>query len=191
MSRTKSSWGIDRRAFIGGVLTAAAGLATPGWAAAPAILTGKGDYRALAMENQRTGEWINTVYWADGSYIPDAMESLNHILRDWRQDKEIGMDARALDIVAAVHRLLETSEPFKIISGYRTPETNRMLRKRSRGVAKKSYHIKGMAIDVSLESRSVSQIARAGHKLGAGGVGIYTRSNFVHLDSGPVRGWGR
>jgi len=191
VSTSDNSNTIGRRTFLGSLILGASAIATPSWAATPALVTGKGNFRALALDNERTSEWMNTVYWADGEYIPDAMESLNYILRDWRQEKEIQMDPTAIDILSAAKRLLETDEPFRIVSGYRTPETNRMLRKRSRGVAKNSYHIKGMAIDVALKSRSVAQIARAGHALRAGGVGIYTRSNFVHLDSGPVRSWGR
>jgi uncharacterized protein YcbK (DUF882 family) len=90
-----------------------------------------------------------------------------------------------------MHRKLETEEPLQIISGYRTPGTNAMLRSRSRGVARKSYHMKAMAVDLSMESRDVRQLARAAESLGAGGVGRYSRSEFIHVDSGPVRTWGR
>ena len=101
------------------------------------------------------------------------------------------MDPRLIDILAATQRLLNRDRPLSVISGYRTQRTNDMLRKRSSGVAKKSYHIKGMAADFRMEGVSVAQLQRAGKHLGAGGVGVYTKSNFVHLDSGPVRSWGR
>ncbi len=165
--------------------------AVPAFASAPALLKGAGDFRSLSLVNDRTDERLNTVYWADGEYIPDALEAFNHILRDWREDLAIQMDPRAIDILSATQGLLECDEPFQVVSGYRTHKTNDMLRRRSRGVARNSYHIKGMAVDIAMRTRSVRQISRAGLSLGAGGVGRYSRSQFVHLDSGPVRKWGR
>lgn len=182
---------MTRRALLGGLTALAATSAAPVFASAPAILTGAGNYRRLALYNDKTGERVDSVYWVEGEYIPEALQAFNHILRDWRQEKSRKMDPRAIDILSATHRLLETSEPFEVISGYRTRETNALLRKHSRGVASNSYHIKGMAIDLTLKSRSVGQIASAGASLSAGGVGRYSRSEFVHLDSGPVRKWGR
>ena len=181
---------MTRRVLLGGLTALGAAAVTPAFAKAPAVLTGAGNYRSLALVNDRTGENINSVYWIDGVYVPEALEAFNHILRDWRQDKVCKMDPRAIDILSATHRLLDVAEPFKVISGYRTRETNALLRKHSRGVASNSYHIKGMAVDITLASRSVSQITRAGLSLGAGGVGKYSRSRFVHLDSGPTRKWG-
>lgn len=163
----------------------------PAFASAPALLKGAGDIRHLALVNEKTGEWLNTVYWAEGEYIAEALAAIDHIMRDWREDIVHRMDPRTLDILSATHQLLDCDEPFKVVSGYRTRKTNAMLRRRSRGVAKNSYHIKGMAVDVAMKTRSVRQISRAGLSLGAGGVGRYSRSQFVHLDSGPVRKWGR
>lgn len=168
-----------------------AAIAAPAFASAPALLSGAGDYRSIALNNSRTGEWVNTVYWVEGEYIPDALEAVNYLLRDWREDETCRMDPRTIDILSAAHHLLDCTEPFQVISGYRTPKTNAMLRGRSKQVAGNSYHIKGMAVDITLKTRSVNQITRAGLSLGAGGVGKYTRSQFVHLDSGPVRKWGR
>ena len=96
-----------------------------------------------------------------------------------------------LDILSATHRLLECKEPFTVVSGYRTPKTNAMLRNRSRAVARNSYHMQAMAVDLRLKTRIPRQIAAAGKALGSGGVGTYSRRNFVHLDSGPTRDWGR
>lgn len=176
---------------MGGLSGLVAAAAAPAFAKAPAILKGAGDFRRLSLVNDRTGEWINTIYWVEGEYIPEALEGLNYLLRDWRQEKVCRMDPRAIDILAASQKLLDTAEPFEVVSGYRTRQTNALLRKRSRAVASNSYHIKGMAVDIAMKSRSVSQISRAGEALGAGGVGKYSRSQFVHLDSGPVRNWGR
>lgn len=181
---------MTRRALLGGLISIPVLAAAPAFTATPALLKGAGKFRKLSLVNDRTGEWLNTVYWAEGEYIPEALEAINHILRDWREDKACRMDPQVIDILAATHRLLDVEEPFEIVSGYRTPRTNAMLRRESRGVAKNSYHVKGMAVDVSMKSRSVWQISRAGLALAAGGVGRYSRSDFVHLDSGPVRQWG-
>lgn len=182
---------ISRRALLGGLAGLVGAAATPALAKAPAILKGAGDFRRLSLVNEKTGEWVNSVYWIEGEYIPEALQGLNYLLRDWRQEKVCQMDPRAIDILAAAQRLLDSPEPLEVVSGYRTKKTNAMLRKQSRGVASNSYHIKGMAVDIAMKTRSVSQICRAGLALGAGGVGKYSRSQFVHLDSGPVRNWGR
>jgi uncharacterized protein YcbK (DUF882 family) len=92
--------------------------------------------------------------------------------------------------MAASHRLLDVSEPFMLLSGYRSPKTNAMLRSKSGGVAKNSLHMKGQAADLRLKSRSVGQMARAAESCASGGVGRYSGSNFVHMDCGPVRHWG-
>lgn len=155
------------------------------------FLKGAGDIRKFTMRSPRTGETIDTVYWIEGDYIKQAMKEINHFMRDWREDSTVRMDQRNFDIIAASHRLLDTDEPFTLLSGYRSAKTNAMLRRRSRGVAKKSLHIKGMAADLRLNSRTVGQIAQAGAACSSGGVGRYSRSNFVHLDCGPVRSWGR
>lgn len=174
-----------------GLGAAGAAAVTPAFASAPALLTGAGDYRSLALVNDRTGEWLKTVYWVEGEYIPEALSAFNHILRDWREDQVTTMDPKALDILSASHGLLGCTEPYTVVSGYRTSKTNNMLRGRSRGVARNSYHVKGMAIDIAMKTRSVRQIAGAGLSLNRGGVGKYSRASFVHLDSGPVRTWGR
>jgi uncharacterized protein YcbK (DUF882 family) len=173
------------------------GLATIGAAAAsnavaaPSIIRGAGDIRVINLSNPRTGEKLHSVYWVEGEYIPEVMAEIDHIMRDWRIDKKHKIAPGVVDIMAAVHRMLETREPYTLFSGYRSPQTNQMLRRRSKGVASNSYHIKGMAADLHLDSRSVRQVASAAQALGAGGVGRYSRSNFVHMDCGPRRDWGR
>ena len=180
-----------RRSFLKSVAGCAAGVAASGLLAAPAIARVATDIRSLVMVNDRTGESINSVYWIAGDYILEALTEFNNILRDWRAELVIDIDPRTLDILSAVHAMLETSEPFQIVSGYRSAATNAALRRRQRGVARNSYHIRGMAVDITLDSRSVGQMHSAAMALSAGGVGKYTRSKFVHLDSGPVRDWGR
>ncbi len=143
------------------------------------------------MYSQRTGEKIDTIYWVDGEYIPEVLNEISFFMRDWRQNELIAYDPRNVDVMAAAQHKLDTTEPYLMISGYRSQKTNDMLRSRSRGVASNSYHIKGMAADLRLSSRSVAQMYNAAHSCNAGGVGKYTRSNFVHMDCGPVRTWGR
>ena len=142
------------------------------------------------MYSGRTGESIDTIYWIEGKYIPDVLKELNYFMRDWRTGTTKKMDPRTIDIMAASHRLLDVSEPYMLLSGYRTPQTNAMLRSHSRGVARNSLHMKGQAADLRLKSRSVGQIARAAATCDSGGVGRYSRSNFVHMDCGDVRTWG-
>ena len=149
-----------------------------------------GDIRRLRMYSARTGERIDMIYWVDGVYIKDAVKEINHFMRDWRTDTVKPMDTRTIDILAASHNLLNVSEPYLLLSGFRTPQTNSMLRTKSRNVARNSLHMKGQAADVRLSSRSVNQMARAASSCHAGGVGRYSGSNFVHMDCGPIRVWG-
>jgi len=173
------------RAFAATTIAAA-----PTYANAAGFLRGAGDIRRLRMYSGRTGEHLDTIYWIEGKYIKDAIKEINYFMRDWREDAARSMDIRTFDIITAAHNLLDTTEPYLLLSGYRTPKTNAMLRSRSRGVAKNSLHMKGQANDLRLKSRSVSQIYNAGKSCGAGGVGKYSRSNFVHMDCGAVRTWG-
>lgn len=182
---------MTRRTALFGIAATAAAAASPAFASAPAVQRNLGDFRSLHLVNPRTEESLNTVYWIEGEYIPEALSAIDVIMRDWREDLVHRIDPRTIDILAAAHRLLGCSEPFHIVSGYRSPKTNRMLRRQSRSVARNSYHLKGMAADIQLATRSVDQICSAALSLHAGGVGRYTRSEFVHVDSGPVRDWGR
>lgn len=178
----------SRRGAMGLLVGAGAlAMAPTARAAAPAILTGAGDIRRLHLINQRTAEEINTVYWIEGEYIEEAKVEIDYILRDWRQGLVMTYDHRALDILATLHRKLETVEPFTVVSGYRSPATNAMLRRRNRGVARDSYHTKGMAIDVQIRGRGPRGVAKVARTLRAGGVGSY--GSFTHVDSGPLRTW--
>ena len=179
-----------RRGVLG-AFAATAVAATPTYSNAFGFLKGAGDIRRVSMFSGRTGEKIDTIYWVDGDYIPEALAEINHFMRDWRTDRSAKIDTRAVDIWAAAHRLLDTPQPYMMLSGYRSPETNAMLRSRSRSVARNSPHMKGQAADLRLDGRSVGQMARAAAACAAGGVGSYSRSNFVHMDCGPVRTWGR
>jgi uncharacterized protein YcbK (DUF882 family) len=187
---TPRSSRVSRRGLLA-AFAATTVAAAPVAADAFGILRGAGDIRRLRVYNGRTGESLDTIYWVEGDYIRDAMAEIHHIMRDWRTDDVKTIDFRTIDLLAAAHNLLEADEPYMLISGYRSPRTNAMLRARGSGVARNSRHLRGEAADIRLGSRSVAQIARAATSCRAGGVGRYTRSNFVHMDCGPVRSWGR
>ena len=180
---------MTRRSVLG-AFAATAVAAAPTFANAAGFLRGAGDIRSIKMYSGRTGERIDMIYWIEGNYIKDAVSELNYFMRDWRTDGVKSMDLRTVDIMAASHNLLDVSEPYMLLSGYRSPQTNAMLRSRSRGVAKNSLHMRGQAADLRLASRSVNQMARAAIACNGGGVGRYSGSNFVHMDCGQVRNWG-
>lgn len=181
--------GLTRRSLLAAFASTAV-VAAPTYANAAGFLRGGGDVRRLRMFSGRTGEKIDMIYWIEGKYIRDALKEINYFMRDWRRDQVKSIDTRTLDILSASHRLLGVHEPYMLLSGYRSPQTNAMLRSRSRGVAKNSLHMKGQAADVRVAGRSVSQISRAAKACHGGGVGKYSRSNFVHMDCGVVRSWG-
>lgn len=187
MSDTTRS--LSRRGILM-ALAATAVAAAPSYGNAFSILRGAGDVRRLKMYSGRTGERLDTLYWIDGKYVPEALAEINHFMRDWRDNRMKEIDTRTLDIMCAAHRLLEVDEPYMLLSGYRSPQTNRLLRSRSNGVAQNSLHLKGEAADLRLDSRTVAQMAQAAAALKAGGVGRYSRSNFVHMDCGNTRSWG-
>ncbi|MFN3937135.1 MAG: YcbK family protein [Gemmobacter sp.] len=181
--------GVSRRKLLG-IFTAGIVAAAPTYSNAFGFLRGSGDIRRIKMYNGRSGESLDTIYWIDGNYIPEVMREITHFMRDVRTGQSRQIDARTIDIMAAAHRLMEVSEPYMLLSGYRSPQTNAALRTRTRGVARNSLHMSGQAADLRLKSRSVSQIARAAEACASGGVGRYSRSNFVHMDCGPIRTWG-
>ena len=121
--------------------------------------------------------------------MQEALDQINYFMRDWRQNKVIKIDTANLDIISATQSLLDTEEPFELLSGYRTIKTNKMLARVTAGVARNSYHIKGMAADLRMRSRSVNQIGRAAESCNRGGIGRYVNSSFVHIDCGPKRRW--
>lgn len=186
---TSANAGFSRRALLG-IFAATTITAAPRMSKAFAFNRGAGDIRRLKMYSGRTGERLDAIYWVDGDYIPEVLAEVDQFFRDWRIDRSHRIDTRTLDILAATHNILDVSEPYMLLSGYRSPETNAMLRRRSSGVARNSRHMVGQAADIRLDNRSVSQVARAALACNAGGVGRYSRSNFTHVDCGPVRTWG-
>jgi uncharacterized protein YcbK (DUF882 family) len=184
-----TSGSFSRRALLG-AFAATTVTAAPTFANAAGFLRGAGDIRRLRMHSGRTGERIDMIYWVEGHYLADAIKEINFFMRDWRTNDVKNIDARTIDIMCATHNLLDCAEPYMLISGYRSPRTNAMLRSKSSGVAKNSRHLRGEAADLRLSSRSVNQMARAAAACKAGGVGRYSGSNFMHVDCGPVRSWG-
>lgn len=180
---------VSRRSILG-VFAATAVASAPSFAGAAGFLRGGGDIRRVRMFSGRTGERLDTVYWIDGEYVGEAVREISLFMRDWRTGTAVAIDTRTIDIIAATHRLLDVSEPYMLLSGYRSPQTNAMLRSQSSGVARNSLHMRGQAADLHLDSRSVNQIARAALACQAGGVGRYNSSSFVHMDCGDVRTWG-
>jgi uncharacterized protein YcbK (DUF882 family) len=143
----------------------------------------------LSFRHRHTDEVLNTVYYANGRYIPGALKEVNWLLRDFRSDEVKEIDPRLLDLLYAVHQRLEASQPFEIYSAYRSPATNAMLRREGWGVARNSLHMQGMAVDINLPGWEARHIGNCALSLQRGGVGFYRRSNFVHLDVGEVRTW--
>lgn len=182
---------VSRRKFCTILSGAFVAAAAPVYSNTPGLLRNAGDIRVIKLKNNKTSEKINLVYWIEGTYISEALKEVNYFMRDWRQNKVITYDVANVDIIAATQALLDTSETMQLLSGYRTARTNKMLSFSNSGVARNSYHIKGMAADLRLDNRSVSQIANAAKACMSGGVGSYPRSGFVHIDCGPVRVWKR
>lgn len=145
--------------------------------------------RSLGFRQLHTGESLRTVYWADGEYQPEALREIDHLLRDHRADSATSMDPGLLDLLHALQSVLGSRRSYEIISGYRSPETNQALRRQGRGVAKRSYHMRGMAVDLRLPGSDLEVLRRAARRLARGGVGFYPASGFVHVDTGPVRFW--
>lgn len=182
--------GMTRRGILG-AFAATVVTAAPTYSNAAGFLRGGGDIRRIKMYSGRTGERIDMIYWIEGKYIKDAVKEVNYFMRDWRTNDVYNIDLRTVDIMAAAHNLLDADQPYMLLSGYRSPKTNAMLRARSGGVAKKSLHMRGQAADLRLSGRSVQQVAKAAAVCRGGGVGRYSGSNFVHMDCGTVRTWGR
>jgi uncharacterized protein YcbK (DUF882 family) len=145
--------------------------------------------RSLTLDNLHTGERLNTVYWANGHYLPEALRRINWVLRDHRTNEVHEIEPPLIELMARLHQRLATREPFQIISGYRSPATNAMLAATTEGVAGNSLHIQGMAVDIRVPGRALVKVRRAAVTMRAGGVGYYPRSDFVHVDAGRVRYW--
>lgn len=181
---------ISRRCLLS-AFAATALVAAPTYATAAGFLRGAGDIRRIKLYSAKSDETLNVIYWIEGQYISAALTEVSWFMRDLRKNKMLLIDTRTVDIISASQQLLETSSPFLLLSGYRTPSTNALLRSNSHKVAKKSLHISGQAADIRMRGKSVRQIATAAASCAAGGVGRYSKSNFVHVDCGENRVWGK
>jgi uncharacterized protein YcbK (DUF882 family) len=174
---------VDRRCFLKTSLGLGLALAAGRVTARPA------DARMLSVYNTHTGERARATYWADGMYVGDELLRLDRVLRDHRSNETAAMDPALFDILYDVQQATGARGDFHIISGFRSPATNRMLRQHSDGVAEHSLHTVGKAIDLRLPGYDLDALRRAARSLRAGGVGYYPRSQFVHVDTGRVRTW--
>ena len=177
--------GHRRRRFLAslGVL-AIAGVAKP----ARATPSERGP-RELRFEHTHTGEKLRVCYFDGRAYEPEALATIDRYLRDFRTGETCAIDVALLDQLFQVHRLTEAATAFQVISGYRSPKTNRQLRADGHGVASNSMHLLGRAIDIRLPGVELTQLREAARSMLAGGVGYYAASDFVHLDTGRVRYW--
>jgi len=175
-----------RRRFLGWSIAAGCSLLAPGAKVAIAAATAA---RELAFHCLHTGATVNAVYWEGGRYLADGLAEIDHVLRDFRTGDVRSIDPALLDLVHRLRVVMGSDQPVHVISGYRSPATNAMLARRSNAVAKNSYHVKGMAIDLRLPDRRLEDLRAAALALAGGGVGYYPKSDFVHMDTGPVRTW--
>jgi uncharacterized protein YcbK (DUF882 family) len=185
---------LHRRAFLGIGAAAAAATLVPSRAhAATRAATGiKAPERVLSFFNTHTGERLKAAYCTGGAYQPDALRDLNYILRDFRANEVKPIDPRLFDLLNELGGTLETDQPFHIISGYRSPQTNAMRRERGgavTGVASHSLHRVGQAIEIRLPGVQLDNLRNSAKLLKIGGVGFYPDLNFVHVDVGRVRYW--
>ncbi len=188
--RSESSAPIGRRGFLRLGTAAAVAVSALGPTRAFALPHPGGLHRQLAFLNLHTGEHLTADYWVKGHYRPDVLHAVNHLFRDHRTGAVHRIDPHLLDVVYALQKRVGAHGPFHVVSGYRSPQTNNMLIETDHcGVARHSYHIKGMAVDLRLPGYSLSRLHRAALSLRAGGVGYYPDSDFVHVDVGPVRSW--
>lgn len=174
-----------RRRFLQACLGTTATLATPGlWASVH-----REPERSLSLRNLHTGEKLRATFWAQGDYIGEELRAVNRVLRDHRSGDVHPMDPKLLDLLYLLQQSVAVKGSFHIISGYRSPATNQKLRANSSGVAKKSLHMQGKAIDIRLPGCELKHLRDAALALKAGGVGYYPGSNFIHVDTGRVRSW--
>ena len=154
-----------------------------------AATVSKTDERQLSFYHTHTSESLTVTYYRDGEYVPSALAELNHFLRDFRTDDAVNMDPAVFDILYDIQIASGSVGTYQIISAYRSPATNEMLRGNSNGVARNSQHLLGRAIDVRLTDLDTAELRDVALSLQRGGVGYYSKSDFVHVDTGRVRQW--
>jgi uncharacterized protein YcbK (DUF882 family) len=173
---------LDRRR----VLAAGLGLAVPALGASAAAASAP---RSLSVLNLHTGERLAATYFEGGRYLPDALAALDRVLRDHRTGEVHPIAPGLIDLVADLAGQFGRPDAVQIISGYRSPASNAALHARSSGVATRSLHMQGMAMDIRVPGAPLERLRDSALALGKGGVGYYPDSNFVHVDVGRVRRW--
>lgn len=177
----------NRRRFLGLSAVGCASLASSSTAFAisyPSMAA-----RELHLYNLHTHETLNAVYWRDGTYLPEGLARISYHLRDFRTGGIKPIDPTLLNILHQLSQDIDVPGPINVISGYRTPATNAMLAARSSKVAPNSFHMRGQAIDIRLPGFSTLGMRDIALSMSKGGVGYYPESDFVHLDTGPIRTW--
>lgn len=164
--------------LVGGSLASIA----PAWATAPSV-------RRLSLVNTHTGDAFADAYWEAGNYVPDALSAINHVMRDHRSGDVHAIDPRLLDQLTDLRAQVGAAAPYQIISGYRSPASNAAMHAASSGVASRSLHMDGRAIDIRIRGVDLTRLRDAAIAMGRGGVGYYPDSDFVHVDTGRVRRW--
>ena len=175
-----------RRSFLKGSVALASAISLPALAKTAQAAPGE---RTLRLYNTHTGETVRSVFWAEGQFIPDALQDINKVLRDHRNNQIAPIDPQLLVLLNEVSTKFGNNQLVHVISGYRSPESNAKLRANSTGVAKHSMHMDGKAIDIRLPGKDLAQLRKAAMAMRGGGVGYYPDSQFVHMDTGRVRYW--
>lgn len=153
------------------------------------VLCPRPQKKSLYLIQPSSHEHISLVYWKNGHYIGTAIEEINHFLRDRRTNETKQIDTNLLELLHAVSIRCKTQEPLHVLSAYRSPETNAILRRKGKRASRTSYHKQGRAADIRLPGYRASTLRRIAIRLKRGGVGYYPRRGFVHLDVGPIRYW--
>lgn len=175
---------IERRTLLRAGIGLAGSLA-----GGPAALALAAPVRRAAFNNLHTGETLDVAYYENGAYVTDALNAVNHVLRDFRTGESHVIEPRLLDLLTALSATLGVRAAYGVISGYRSPQTNAMLHEQSGQVASGSLHMLGQAIDIRVPGLSSADVRDAALRLAIGGVGYYPVSDFVHVDIGRVRRW--
>lgn len=176
----------QRRSFLKSSVVLASALGVPAIARAAAALPYE---RTLRLYNTHTGESLRSIFWAEGKFLPDALKDINQLLRDHRNNSVAPIDPELLVLIDRVSAQFGSQHVLHVISGYRSPASNRLLAEHSGGVATHSLHMEGKAIDVRLPGRDLASLRKAALAARGGGVGYYPDSQFVHMDTGRLRSW--
>ena len=176
----------SRRSFLKSSVVIASALSMPALARAANAAPGE---RTLRLYNTHTGESIKSVFWAEGKFVPESMEEINKLLRDHRNNTIAQIDPALLLLLEKVSSQFGSDKQLHVISGYRSPESNKKLAEASGGVAKHSMHIEGKAIDIRMPGQDLASLHKAAMNAKGGGVGYYPSSQFVHMDTGRTRYW--